>query len=125
MERGDNMNVNKLFRHYKNKYKLNITLKYSRIPGSTLADYDLGKRLIRLDREKVINRKQNQDIVVWEYLLFIKDNQSALNFLLLHEIKHAIDFRNKKIYFKCNQERYEKKANSWAYHRYNRSINDY
>ena len=114
--------MNKLFNYYKNKYKLNIKFKYANLSGTTLGNYELKKGLIRIDKKRIERMIKKGALPVWSIPVFIENKKEALRFVLLHEIKHAIDFKNKIEYLICNEAFYDCRANRWAFRRYKKGL---
>lgn len=93
------MTLQQIFDYYKLKYNLNADLMILPIKEEELGYYNIMTERIIIDKLKIkIQNPQN-----WT---------GVLVFVLLHEIKHAIDFRNK--FNSRNPEKDEIDADKWA-----------
>jgi hypothetical protein len=108
---------NKVFNYYKKKYKLNIKLKYSYAYGA-LGVYNTKTKIIKIDKKQIERMTKEDYYGVYELGLFLNDKRQIFNFTLLHELKHAIDLKNKKHYLLSQTKLLDLKANRWAFKRY-------
>lgn len=106
--------MNKIFNYYKKKYKLEADLIFCSLPIGRLGNYNLMSELIIIDKQQIDkDLKSGKYISLSNGKLQSRDKQEIVKFILLHEIKHAIDFRN-KYETNANLEKFESRANEWA-----------
>ena len=113
--------VNKLLNYYKKKYKLNIKLKYSYVEGG-IGNYNLENKTITIDKDRIQQLSKKSFCTLTDVSLFTNNKQEIFNFVLLHELKHAKDFKNKINFILENEKLFDLRANKWAFKRYKKGI---
>jgi len=111
------INLRKIFKYYKKKYRLNTKLILNYEAQECIACLQVPDNQIRLKTKYIKNSLKSGSKVYLSMLKKCSTNEKEITaLLLLHEIKHAIDYERKDIYLYnilCNVSKYEKNHNKF------------
>jgi len=112
------MNYKTIFNYYKKKYKLNCQLFFGRKYDS-IGNYDLKDNKININRycSSAFPKSKSCIYSNCDNSYQTVDFKTFILFTLLHEIKHAIDYKENKLTFSNifnRRDYFEKRANNFA-----------
>lgn len=83
-----------IFEYYKSKYKLKTTLNFDTIELNSFFNIDDNIIFYNLYISEIENLEKDSIVItsVWQFENLLKNKKEGYIWVLLHEIKHAIDY---------------------------------
>lgn len=87
--------VNHIFKYYKQKYHLDTKLDLDNKEDNNLASFNVNNNIIRIKARAIKKACQSgQSVYFPGFDNYVDNYKKAIILNLLHEIKHAIDYKN-------------------------------